>query len=246
EPLRRVLFKTGLFELMIALILGAALVWVLAKARKYFVKPEPTNRPEIISFTNGLYVFGYLASIFASMLFFDASTKFKLRILSPIYVSLLVLFVAFCLWLWDRRRAIAIALVAVVFGVSMYGQVSALTELRKGGQGYASFQWYDSKAMEYLRALPTSVMIYTDEPGAVYLYTGRGAYVLPDRFDPVTAEARPGFDKGVTQMQMEINAGHAVLALFGSNVSAEDASAMNAGLHLGFKGSGAEIYTAAP
>ena len=61
--------------------------------------------------------------------------------------------------------------------------------------------------MAFLRALPPSVHIYTNEPGAVYLYTGRGAYVLPDRFDPVTAEARNGFEQGVGQMQTEIKSG---------------------------------------
>ncbi len=48
-------------------------------------------------------------------------------------------------------------------------------------------QWH------FLRELPPDVMIYTNEPGAVYLYTGRGSYVLPDRFDSATALPRAGF-----------------------------------------------------
>jgi len=247
EPWRRVLFKTPFFELMMALILGAVLIWILVKVWKSFVGPRPANRPEIVAFTNGLYIFGYLASIFASMMLFDASTKFKLRILSPIYVSLLILLVVFGLWLWKKRREVVIALAIVIFGFSIYGQVSAISDLIKGGQGYASFQWYDSKTIAYLRGLPAEVKIYTNEPGAVYLYTGRGTYVLPNSFDPVTAEVRPGFEEGVIRMQAEINAGKAVLALFKSGeTDASDAAILSNGLYLAHKSSGDEVYTAAP
>ena len=91
-------------------------------------------------------------------------------------------------------------------------------------------------------------MIYTNQPPAVYLYTGRGAYVLPDRFDPVTTEPRgTPFDTGVTQMQAQIKAGQAVLALFsGGEPSAADAALMSNGLFLAQKAAGDEVYTAAP
>lgn len=248
EAWQRELFKIpGLFLAMIVLILGAVLIWTLVKAWNHFLRPQQANRPEIISFTNGLYIFGYLASIFASMSFFDASTKFKVRILAPVYVSLLILLVVLGVWLWRKRREVVVVLAVVIFGLMSYGQYMAITELMKGGQGYASFQWYDSKAMAFLRTLPSGIMIYTNEPGAVYLYTGRGTYVLPDRFDPVTAEARPGFERGVAQMQAEIKAGRAVLALFGGgDVSPQDAAIMSNGLYLAHKSAGDEVYTAAP
>jgi hypothetical protein len=258
EPWRRELFKVPvLFIILTLVILGSVLVWTLMTVRRLLAQRSGSNasgkpndaRPlhNGIAFTNGLYVFGYLASVFASMSFFDASTKFKVRILAPIYVSLLILLVLFAQWLWGKRREAVIALAVIIFGLSTYGQAAALSELHRGGQGYASFQWYDSKTMEFLRSLPPSDHIYTNEPGAVYLYTGRGAYVLPDRFDPVTAEERRGFDQGAAQMQAEIKAGRAVLALFGGEVtSPADAQALSKGLFLAHKSAGDEVYTAAP
>ncbi len=255
EAWRQALLKVPfLFEALTALILGAVLVWILIKIRETWM-PVPSPSPSegasrqgrVIAFTNALYIFGYLASIIASMSFFDASTKFKLRILAPIFVSLLILLVALGIWLWGRRREVVIAALIVIIGLSVVGQVATVSEWMKGGQGFASFIWYRSKAMAYLRELPASVKIYTDQPGAVYLYTGRGTYTLPDRFDPVTAEARPGFQQGVNQMQGQINAGRAVLALFsGGDTPDADAVILKNGLYLAFKGSGAEIYSAAP
>ena len=105
------------------------------------------------------------------MLLFDASTKFQLRILAPIFISLLILLVLFGVWLWKKRREIAVILALFIIGISIYNQIVTLQVLSKGGQGFASFVWYDSKQMAYLRTLPRTVMIYTNETGAVYLYT---------------------------------------------------------------------------
>ena len=194
-----------------------------------------------------MYIFAYLASIVSSMLMFDAATKFKLRILAPVLVSLLILLVVFGIWMRSRRREIAVALALLVLGASIYKQSITFNTWAKTELGYASFQWYNSEAMDYLRQLPDDVMIYTNEPGAVYLYIGRGCYVLPDRFDSATAIAHTNFEKGVAFMQTDINQGKAVLALFdhGENVS-KDVPALTAGLYLAHKSAGDEIYTAQP
>jgi 4-amino-4-deoxy-L-arabinose transferase-like glycosyltransferase len=246
--------QVGIVEALIAIVLGAVLVWVIVTGWKYLSKPRPLTpalsplgKGEVISFTTGLYIFAYLASIVASMLMFDAATKFKLRILAPVLVSLLILLVVCGVWLRNKRREVVIVLTLLLLGVSIYKQSVTIDNWAKHGLGYASFQWYDSKAMAFLRELPADVMIYTNEPGAVYLYTGRGCYVLPDRFDSATAEVRTNFEEGVASMQANINGGKAVLALFdgGDNV-AGDVPALTAGLYLAHKSAGDSIYTAKP
>jgi 4-amino-4-deoxy-L-arabinose transferase-like glycosyltransferase len=243
--------QTGIIEGLIVLVLGAVLVWVVVKGWRYLSRPpqaQAAKEPrEVISFTTGLYIFAYLASILASMLMFDAATKFKLRILSPVLVSLLILLVVFGIWMRSKRREVVIIATVLLLGISMYKQTITTSTWSKHGLGYASFQWYDAKAMEFLRELPDDVLIYTNEPGAVYLYTGRGTYVLPDRFDSATAEVRTNFEEGVASMQTNINSGKAVLALFdnGDNVSG-DVPALTAGLYLAHKSAGDSIYTAKP
>ncbi len=252
---REMLKQPGIIEGMIIVIFGAIFVWVIAKAWRYFSEPQQVSAEEridagsreFIPFTSGLYLFAYLASIVAAMTMFDAATKFKLRILSPVFVCLLILLVYLGIWLRNKNRGAVILLTFAFISFAFYKQFITVNELSKGGLGYASFQWYDSKAMEYLSELPEDIMIYTNEPGAVYLYTGRGSYVLPDRFDSATAQIRAGFEEGVIKMQSEINAGNAVLALFdgGDNVP-QDAPLLTEGLHLAHKSAGDEIYTANP
>jgi hypothetical protein len=129
-------------------------------------------------------------------------------------------------------------------GLSILDTTQVVAELRKGGEGYASFQWYDSKAMAFLRNVSPDLKIYTNEPGAVYLYTNRGGYVLPSRYDPVTAQERPGFLEGVAIIQRDVRSGTSVLALFdGGETQPEDTAALVQGLYLAHKSSGDVIYT---
>src|SRR5690242_559747 len=100
--------------------------------------------------------------------------------------------------------------------------------------------------MAYLRNLPADIHIYTDQPGAVYLYTGRGNYVLPSRVDSATALPRPDFEKDVAFMQQEIENGRAVLAVFGGEENTADLALFGEGLYLAHKSAGDEIYTAHP
>jgi 4-amino-4-deoxy-L-arabinose transferase-like glycosyltransferase len=260
ESWRQVIFKQPVIvEAMIVIVLGTVLIWVIATAWKHLSQsqpfassPSPTiargqRAKEVISFTTGLYIFAYLALVVASMLMFDAATKFKLRILAPVLVSLLILLVAFGIWVRNKRREVVVVLTVLLLVVSIYKQSITVNTWASSELGYASFQWYDSQAMTFLRELPGDVMIYTNEPGAVYLYTGRGCYVLPDRIDSATMQVHTNFEKGVTAMQADINQGKAVLAIFdhGDNIS-KDVPALTANLYLAHKSAGDSIYTAHP
>lgn len=252
-----ILKQPFIIEALIVIILGTILVWLGIRTWRYLTNADPqplTPNPsttfhskEVISFTTALYVFAYLASIIASMLMFDAATKFKLRILAPTFVSLLILLIYFGVWLRNRNRPLVVALTLVFLAFSAYKQVNTINAWSKGGMGYASFKWYDSKAMDFLNELPKDVHIYTDEPAAVYLYTGRGNYVLPDRYDSATALPREGFEKSLEIMRQEILDGKAVLAIFqGGEVNNEDEALFSEGLYLAHKSSGDVIYTAHP
>ena len=125
-----------------------------------------------------------------------------------------------------------------------------MTKLHKGGQGYASFKWYDSEAMDFLSQLPEGTRIYTNQPGPVYLYTGRPSYVLPDLVDAVTGLPREGYDEGVQALQEDVLSGNAVLALFKFGSEEEDAQSVYIqladGLYLAHDTHGDKIYTAHP
>jgi len=271
EEWRRELFKTPeIFTAIIFVILLTILSWIMVNGLRRFFKPS-TPMPEIIGFTNGLYIFGYLASTLFSISLFDASTPLKVRILAPVYLPLMLLLVHAGKWMWSLigkrspkfpdfgqsqetlqsvktifSRVIVLGSALFLFGISIVGQTRTVTELSKGGQGFASFKWYDSEVMDYLKTLD-GLAIYTNEPGAVYLYTGRGCRVLPERVDPVTGLAWDNFDEGVAFVRNDVRSGYAVLVLF--DVDSEDAAdyeLLTDGLYLIMKSGGDAVYYAPP
>lgn len=258
----------NLFTIVLAILVLALLIWVVSRGLKKFFKPA-IETPEVLSFISTLYIFGYLASIISSMTFFDASTKFQLRIVAPVYVSLLIMLVYLGYRFWEKStssRSPALAggarvtfyasritffiLAFYTFSSSAINFTETLIQLRKGGQGYASFQWFDSEAMKFLETLPAETRIYSNETAPVYLYTDHPGYVLPDLIDPVTGLPRGRFDEGVSDLQEDVLSGNAVLALFDVDSQDEDVQSvyqiLTDGLYLAFDKQGDKIYTAYP
>jgi hypothetical protein len=147
-------------------------------------------------------------------------------------------------------RGSVIFAVLFILSLSIYDTSSVAAKLHKGGQGYASFQWYDSQAMDFLSELPEDTRIYTNQPGPVYLYTDRPSYVLPDLIDPVTGLPREGYERGVNRLHEDVLSGKAVLALFKFGSEAEDVQSvylqLSNGLYLAHDTHGDKIYSAHP
>jgi len=249
ETWRRAMMRVPNLVLVIFLaILAILLIWLMYKGLSKFFKPA-SETPEVLSFISALYIFGYLASIISSMFFFDASTKFQVRILAPVFVSLLIILIYFLEKLWHKQKFISYFLFLLFLAISIYGTYDVITQLRKGGQGYASFQWFDSEAMDYLRGLPNDIRIYSNETPAIYLYTDRPGYVLPDLVNPVTGLPRGHFEEGIARLQDDVLSGNATLALFdfGRNSQTEAIyEQLSDGLYLAFNQQGDRIYTAYP
>lgn len=212
------LFKARIVHWFLAGIGLTLLIWLLVVGLRRFFWPKTYPQPEILAFSIGLYACAYLSSVVFSMSVFDASTKFQPRILSPLYLAFLVLLVALVHWLWRRgqrwMQSGLIVLVVLALGLSLVGFGRTFLELRKTGQGYASWRWRESPIMAALQNLPPDVAVYTNSPPAVYLVTGRTSRVMPTPFDAVTLEKRPEYAAHLAHMLQEIREGRAVLAIF--------------------------------
>ena len=193
----------GLFQIILIVLGLGLLIWTLKVGLPRFFQPEKNPQPETISFLNGLYIFGYFLSLVATMTFFDPATKFQLRIVSPILVSLLLMLAyglkRLAAWRW---RGIAVSVAALVLAVSVIGSVGTAQDLHRGGQVYANERWYDAPVIAVLRSLPKDVAIHSNQPGVVYLYVGRAGSLLPKDV------------ASVRELQAQVRAGQAVIVIF--------------------------------
>jgi 4-amino-4-deoxy-L-arabinose transferase-like glycosyltransferase len=197
------------FEIVLVIIGLVLLIWGLYKGLPLLVRPARTVRPEILSFTQAMYVIAYMSVLVLTMTLFDPATKFQVRILSPTYVSLLLLLTALGTWLWRKRgvawKPVIVLCATGLLGLFATGQLVALQEFRSGGDAFASEKWSTSEAIAALKEIPENVLILSNEPGVVYLYTGRPSGVLPKT------------EPGITDIKQPVLDGHIVIVLFRVN-----------------------------
>lgn len=231
DALQQTLYKSGAVVWLLSVLGLGLLLWLAIRTWKMAFRPQGTP-PHFLTYITALYLFAYLGAVLFSMSFFDASTKFLPRILAPLYVSAMLLLVAFAAWAWRRpapvgsaSRAVVIGLAALTLGLSAYGASQAVADFKTAGQGYASWKWHDSLVMATLKNLPPRMAIYTNTPPGVYLVTGRASRVLPTPIDPVDGLARKDYEQNLAQMRDDLLAGKAVLALFDTSAQ-EDSSAL--------------------
>jgi 4-amino-4-deoxy-L-arabinose transferase-like glycosyltransferase len=193
------------FIVVLLLIALVILLWTIYKGIPRLLKPSKVDMPNVLSLTNGLYTIAYLLALIVTMILFDPATKFQVRILSPIYISIIFLAVALAIYLWRNKHFSwrpAIVLITVAFlGMFSYGQYTAVPKLQND-PGFASIGWQHSKAIAALKEYPPDVLILTNEPGLVYFHTGRPTGVLP----PSGAD--------MTEMKQAVLDGKIVIAIF--------------------------------
>ena len=213
----------GFFKIVPILIGLVLLVWVLIKGLPRFFKPARGSRSEVLPFANALYVIAYLVLLITTMTLFDPATKFQVRILSPIFVSLLLLLITLGAWLWYKKSTtwkwLIVMLSIGLLGMFAYGQFLTVQDLRQGGEAFTGEKWFASEAVDALNQIPEDVLILSNEPGVVYLYTGRPSGVLP-KVEP-----------GISDIKQPVLDGEIVIVLF--RVNKADAETMRYYYQLG-------------
>jgi hypothetical protein len=162
----------------------------------------------------------YPIALLASLTFVDASTPLDDRILSPLLVACIALGVlagwAFLATANGGRvlRGLAVVVVAAFAAMTLVRGAETARRLRADGQGAAGRAWQESALVDWVRRLPEGVPIYSNELDILYLYTGRQAFQVPIRWDPVVEAPRDDYEAQLSAMRARLTEEGAVLALF--------------------------------
>jgi hypothetical protein len=217
----------SLLSLLLIPGLFAWLVWAVRHRINIGKQQGKLGGGFALAFTLALHVLVYLGFLVVSLSFFDASTPLNDRILSVIYLPEMILFASGLAWLWTRfaGRMAVLRWVLVIFCLtlalfSVKDGIAAVNQLRQEGQGFAHRGWSESPAIQAIRAMPP-VVIYSNKPGAIFLLTGKSAYVVPTPMDAVTGQSRSNYSTDLAQMQQRVRDGQAILVLFGLRGSAD-------------------------
>jgi 4-amino-4-deoxy-L-arabinose transferase-like glycosyltransferase len=241
--------RVGLAAMVVVVVMAFGLRALLRRGGR-----EVSGRPAVLGWTLLLFVVLYPLSLLASLAFLDASTPLDDRILSPLLVAAIALTVLAAGAALHQAAGrswlrLGMALAAITFlGLSLYRAGSLIVRLRQDGQGYAARAWADSALIQWVRGLPADTPIYSNELDALYLHTGRQAFQVPIRWDPVREAARDDYDAQLAAMRRRIGDEGAVLVLFNTIVGQSGflppAAELTRGLSLVFEAGDGAAYRA--
>lgn len=160
----------------------------------------------------------YPGAVLASLTFFDASTRLRDRILSPLFLLLLIVTLMLLNRIWGRlgrrqRAAIVIFLTASFFLPYLVQSSTLLSTTRQQGLGFNSRSWRRSATVAAVRQLPMETLIYSNESFPVSYLTGRDVHSIPEKIDPVQATERPDYQLqlGTMRHRLEVESGYLVI-----------------------------------
>jgi hypothetical protein len=194
------------YVLLTGIIVMVLLAWRWRTHIRNFQYAAETRQSFRFAMLLALHIAIYLLLVFASLTLFDASTQLSDRILSPIYVSLLIL-IPILLWngflvgqpLWQQ-----VFLFAVVLGLIWLNAIdyrSLARSMRQSGKGFTGRQWQKSDTIAALEELPLTTLIYSNEALPVRFLTNRHAAPIPENFDPVRGQVNVTFSTQIDLMK---------------------------------------------
>jgi hypothetical protein len=164
----------------------------------------------------------YIVILFASLTFFDISTRLDNRILIPLYVMFLILTVISIQRLLVTSRPSLrkplLLLSGVLFFLVLVAYVPRSWELirvmRQEGIGYNNASWRNSEIVAVVKRLDSGAIIYSNEAFPLYYLTGIGAYGIPEKFDPVKSVERDDFQYAMDVMRERLRDPNSALVVF--------------------------------
>jgi hypothetical protein len=153
------------------------------------------------------------------------------RTMATAFAGLLVLIAGLVGVLGRRGSSLMTAAVAVAsvafLGFKVYASRDVVQRLERDGQGYNSAAWSRSPVVKALQELAPSV-VYANDTGAVYYFTGRYAYEIPHRYDSITGHPRGAYRGEDCLMRTRLRADGGILVLFAGASSLPESAATEA------------------
>ena len=204
--------------IVIAALLLALAFWVIAATIRYLKgQVGSENRFYVMSLIVAAHGLAYISGLIIAMNFFDDRTIFEQRMLSPFYVSLLIIIMALLVWLWGRPQLAARGAVLVIGGLLLLScledTIDTVSILSKAGQGFASGRWRNSETIAAVKDVPNDVIIFSNRITAMDILTDRPAFMIPWRYEP-EGLPDPTYEQGIADYQQRLFDQEAVFIIF--------------------------------
>jgi hypothetical protein len=162
----------------------------------------------------------YLLQVLVSLSFFDASTRIDDRILSPVFVSMMMSI--FFLFYSTNNLRIRLILITGFIALLAFGPLPSrwsetqemISSMQLNGAGFTSKHWRSSEIINWIQKQEDDATIITNQAMVVNFLTGYPAIQVPERWDPVKDQIREDYQYEIDQMLAQLETPNAYLVLF--------------------------------
>ena len=157
--------------------------------------------PPARALTRVVATFGacYAALLLVTISIIYANVPLDARLLVPLLVAAMLVGWRVATASGRGRRALIVACSALA-AIATVRAVVWVTVAEVEDLGYASRVWRQSVLVAAVRDVPADVVIVSNAPDALYVRTGRRAWLLPARVDPFTRAARAEYPSAVAAL----------------------------------------------
>ena len=159
----------------------------------------------------GLAYFGFLIA-YRTLL--DENVAFDVRILSPLHALAIVGVCATAPRWRVQGRVVPILLTALAVFTIGRGVETAYRFTSLDVVGYTGDQWRASETLDYVGALPDSVVVVTNTPDALWLWQRRAPLFLPPRSNLYTGERNDAYVDQLRALRRATGCRRAVVVFF--------------------------------
>lgn len=167
-----------------------------------------------------IFFITYAGLILGTLFWFDRLLPLNDRILSPLFLTgLIVVLGAILTKASGRSRSLSILAVgisAILLIANASDALSYVAVLNQDGLGYASTEWRTSRTMKFIQDLP-DVPIYSNDIPAAYLLAGRIVHSLPIIKNPSNLQINPDYQSEVARMRFDLLNENGYIVLVGSD-----------------------------
>jgi hypothetical protein len=168
------------------------------------------------------FILFYFVVLLCSAYFFDAAIGIgDYRLLIPVPITIFIVFLFFLKRFLDFYsnkegiKIIAFAFCGFLIAASLSN--GNIIGLHKNGQWYSSKNWYQSETIKELKKIQQAqIPIYTNEPGAIYLFLDRSSVYLPIKRNINTGSINFNYQKDLNKIMEEIKEKDGLLVFFDS------------------------------
>jgi len=167
-----------------------------------------------------IFIFSYTAFLLFSISFFDANTPLDDRILSPIFVALIILLPYFVYLLLQQTNKIFTVKVSVIIVTLFFSAayllngISIFKESFNQGLGFSSLDWKDSEFVDQINRLHADTTVYSNAPYAVYILSGKSALSLPKQFLSMNQQLNEEYETSMAEIGSVIHQSGGAIVFF--------------------------------